>query len=135
LPTQYFVTLMITVIRNVNSGLADADATAMTARADAMSAEAVYMTRRAHTLQADAAETIKAALSAKDVACKAMIFKSSEIERMLNNALYVAETMKNTARQMTIEAIRLTQLASGQVTDAARIIEHRVTTNAFVMFG
>jgi hypothetical protein len=111
-----------TVIRNVCSALADAEAAAMTTRAGTLNAEAAAMTARAGTLNANADETIKAAQSATDAAT----IPFDEVERMLNNALYIATTMTNTARQLTVEAIRLTALATIQTTDAARITERGV---------
>jgi hypothetical protein len=127
------------IIKNAYFSLADAEAEAeteaKTVRAGTLNAEAVAMTKRACTLKANADEIIKAALSERDAAFEAMTIPISDIKLMFNNTLYKAATMRNTARQLAFEAIRLTGLATEEVNSAIRVKEHRVFVNASVMFG
>jgi hypothetical protein len=127
------------LIRNAYSSLADtkaaAEAASMTVRAGTMRAEAVAMAGRACTLNANADEIINATLIATDAASEVMTIPFDDVEMMLNNARYMAATMRNTARQLTIEAIRLACLATEQAIGATRITEHRELINASAMFG
>jgi hypothetical protein len=131
--------MTLIIIKNEYFSLADAEAeaqaTAMTMRAGTLNAEAVAMTKRAGTLNANADEIIKAALSERDAASEAMSIPFGDIKIMLNNTMHKAATIRNTARQLASEAIRLTGLANEEATSAIRITEQRVFVNASVMFG